>query len=79
MQLIRQIQERFARTTQAWTRFSSAKGDQDYFTDVCDRESLLALDSLMHSFQELEDLQQDLVSLDRSCEESRAMVSHPSK
>jgi hypothetical protein len=78
MQLIRQIRERFARTTQAWTRFCSPKGDQGYFADICDRGSLLALNSLMHSFQALEDLQQDLESLDRSCEESRAMVSHPS-
>jgi hypothetical protein len=77
MQLIRQIRERFARTTQAWTRFSSTKGDLGYFADICDRRSLLALDSLMHSFQALEDLQQDLVSLERSCEESRAMVSPP--
>jgi hypothetical protein len=76
MQLIRQIRERFARTTQAWARFSSAKGDQGYFAEICDRESLLALDSLVHSFQAFEDLQQDLESLDRSCEESRAMVSH---
>jgi hypothetical protein len=79
MQLIRQIRERLAITTKAWTRFTSAKGDRGYFEDICDRGSLLELDSLMHSFQVLEDLQQDLESLDRSCEESRVMVSHQYK
>jgi hypothetical protein len=75
MQLLRQLQERIARTTQAWARFSSLDGDQCFFNDIRDPGSLVALSTLHLSFQELEDLQQDLASLDKSCEESKAIVS----
>jgi hypothetical protein len=75
MQLLRQLRERFARTTQAWARFSSLDGDHSFFADIRDPRSLLALDTLHVSFQDLEDLQQELASLDKSCEESKAIVS----
>jgi hypothetical protein len=80
MQLLQKLLEQSARTNQAWKRFSSARGDKSYFADICDRDrdrgSFLALESLKNSFQVLEDLQQNLMSLDRLCKESRAMVSH---
>jgi glutaredoxin 2 len=78
MQLLQKMLEQSARTTQAWKRFSSARGDKSYFADICDRDrgSFLAFESLKNSFQVLEDLQQDLMSLDRLCKESRAIVSH---
>jgi hypothetical protein len=79
MQLLRQLRERFARTTQAWARFSSSEGDHSFFAEIRDRGPLLALDTLRLSFQELEDLEQDLASLDKSCEESKAIVSQPSR
>lgn len=76
MQLLRLLQERFARTTQAWARFCAADGDRSFFDDLQDRRSLLVLDSLKGSFQSFEDLQQELASLDQSCKETKHIVSH---
>jgi len=81
MQVLRLLQERFARTTQTWARFCAADGDRSFFADVQDRRSLLFLDSLKVSFQSFEDLEQELASLDQSCKETRDIVSRqlPSK
>ncbi|KAH3954923.1 hypothetical protein HBI81_077290 [Parastagonospora nodorum] len=75
MQLLRLLQERFARTTQTWARFCAADGDRSFFADVQDSRSLLVLDSLQVSFQSFEDLQQDLASLDQSCKETKDILS----
>ncbi|KAH4056241.1 hypothetical protein HBH98_032090 [Parastagonospora nodorum] len=75
MQLLRLLQERFARTTQTWARFCAADGDRSFFADIRDRRSLLVLESLRVSFQSFEDLQQDLASLDQSCKETKDILS----
>jgi len=75
MELLEKLREPFDKTTQAWARFSSANGDHCYFSDVTDKVSLLALQSLKRSFQRLEDLQQDLTALGRSCEKCHTIVS----
>lgn len=78
-QLLRQITERFASTTQAWDRFIAPNGDESYLSDIHDPASLIALNRLKVSFQELDDLQRKLVLLDKSCEESKEIVSSPLK
>jgi len=71
------------KTIKAWQRFSSENGDIGYFlrinstpdSDVsqrCVRESLVGINK---SFETLEDLQQTLISLKKSCDDSAQAVS----
>ncbi|KAH8726341.1 hypothetical protein GQ44DRAFT_771521 [Phaeosphaeriaceae sp. PMI808] len=74
MKLLQQLQHRLERTIQIWTRFSAIDGDLRFFSDMCDDESTSARRTLRFSFQRLQDLQQDLASMNQSCEKSQAIL-----
>ena len=75
MQLLRKLNERFAKTNQVWARFNSHDGDRGYFADMRDSGTISMLSSLKNSFEELADLKKKLSRLERSCKESQEIVS----
>lgn len=75
MQLLRKLNERFAKTNQVWPRFNAHDGDRGYFSDMRDSGTICMLSSLKNSFEELSDLKKKLTRLEKSCKESQQIVS----
>jgi hypothetical protein len=57
----------------AWERFAGPEGDIRYFDGVSDLATI-SLNNVKESFEDLLDLEQDLVHLDKSCLDIRTNV-----
>ncbi|UPX18038.1 uncharacterized protein EKO05_0008361 [Ascochyta rabiei] len=75
MQLLRKLNERFAKTNQLWARFNAHDGDRGYFADMRDARVICMLSSLKNSFEEMSDLKKKLSQLKKSCNESQRLLS----
>lgn len=75
--LLSQLLNYHARIIKVWDRFSSPNGDIGYFDDIAESSphirNLLA--TIREKFEELEDHQDTLISLKKSCEEDAKLVS----
>lgn len=83
MDLLSKLVAVLEKTTKAWQRFSSDRGDISYFsrigstpdTDISQRCVRASLFSINETFETLEDLKQTLILLKESCHDSAQAVS----
>ena len=79
MGLLRQLLSGLSETTNAWERFSSDNGDINYFDNIKSSPDNISAHQLLRAireaFETLEDLQQKLLNLEKTCQKSAQAVS----
>jgi len=77
--LLRQLLPGLSETTKAWERFASDNGDINYFNNIKSSPDNISAHQLLRAigeaFDTLEDLQQKLLDLEKSCQKSAQAVS----
>lgn len=76
MKLLRRIREQICPATQAWNAFLLPGGGLDSFKDLEDRIYKASLRDIKHALSELIELEQALLSMTNSLQESATIVSH---
>jgi len=79
MELLSRLLDKLSETIKAWERFNSSNGDIGYFSDSSisqNRAKSLSLRAIKKTFEMLEDLQEKLLLLEKSCRNSAQTVSY---
>lgn len=75
MQLLRKVRSHTFTAIEAWRGFSARNGDIQYLMNFPDHRMKIALNKIQGYFSRLAILEQKLVALDESCEDSVKTVS----
>jgi len=77
--LLRQLLPGLSETTKAWERFASGNGDINYFDNIKSSPDNISPHRLLRAirggFETLEDLQQKLLDLEKTCQRTAQAVS----
>lgn len=75
MQLLRRVRLHTSTAIKAWKAFSARNGDIRYLNSHQDRMAKVSLNKIRNSFFNLAILDEKLVALDKTCEESAKIAS----
>jgi hypothetical protein len=72
--LLRCLRPHLARTVNSWKRFNSSSGDITVFSDITSIAARESLGKIRESFEDISELELDLIHLDDSCREIYRIV-----
>jgi hypothetical protein len=75
MQLLRRVRSHTSTAIKAWKEFSARNGDMRFLHNHRDHKTKISLNRIRDSFFNLAILEEKLVALDKTCEESAKIVS----
>jgi hypothetical protein len=75
MQLLRRVRFHTSTAIKAWKEFSARNGDMRFLQSQQDHKAKVSLNRIRDSFFNLAILEEKLVALDKTCEESAKIVS----
>jgi hypothetical protein len=75
MQLLRRVRCYTSTAIRAWKEFSARDGDMRFLNNHRDNKTRISLNKMRESFFNLAVLEEKLVALDKTCEESAKIVS----